>query len=94
MIVKAGDTHPVQWKANMSLTGATVRLIAQPRAGGDALELASEITDAGEGLVTHVLDGTLAPDSYRIELEVTRPDGVTTFPNEGMRPSSSKPIWG
>ena len=83
MIVKAGDTHVVQWKANMSLAGAAVRIIAQPRSGGAPLTLAADVADAAEGLVSHTLTGELPVDSYRIELEVTRGGEVTTFPNDG-----------
>lgn len=81
MIVKTGDTHPVQWRANMDLTGATVRLVASPRRG-DPIVLASTVTDAADGLITHVLTGTLAEGSYRVELEVTVGSEIITFPND------------
>lgn len=81
MIIKAGDTHAVQWKANMDLTGVTVRLVAKPRKGGEPIILASSITDAVEGVVSHTLTGTLATVTYNIELEVTKGVEVITFPN-------------
>lgn len=82
MIVKAGDTHVVQWKANLDLTSATARLVAKPRVG-DPIVLASTITDATEGLVSHTLTGTLAIGTYKVELEVTTGGEIITFPNNG-----------
>ncbi|WP_420111637.1 hypothetical protein [Pseudactinotalea sp.] len=81
MIVKHGDTHEVSWRANMDLTGATVRLIARDR-GRDPEVLGCDITDAEEGTVTHTLTGTLPTGSYRIELEVTINGEIITFPND------------
>jgi len=80
MIVKAGDTHAVQWKANMDLTGTTVRLVAKPRTGLPVV-LASTVTDAAGGIVSHTLTGALSTGTYRIELEVTKGVEVITFPN-------------
>lgn len=80
--VKHGDKYPTVWVANMDLTGATVRLLAKPRYEGDTVVLASSITDAVAGEVTHVLTGTLEPGSYDVELEVSRGDEVVTFPSE------------
>lgn len=80
MIIKAGDTHAVQWKANMDLTGATVRLVAKPRTGVP-LVLASTVTDAEEGVVSHTLTGTLPKGTYQVELEVTKGVEIITFPN-------------
>ena len=82
MIVKSGDTHAVQWKANLDLTGSTVRIVARPRTG-DAIVLASTVIDAAEGLVQHVLTGTLALGTYKVELEVTDGAEIITFPNNG-----------
>lgn len=79
-IVKSGDTHEVSWKANMDLTGASVRVVAKDR-DGVVTVLASTITDAAEGLVTHTLTGTLALGSYKVELEVTDGGQIITFPN-------------
>ena len=82
MKVKAGDTSPIQWKANADLTGATVRLIAK-LPDGDPVELDAVVTDASEGLITHTLTGTLAPGEYYVELEVTQGSAIATFPNDG-----------
>lgn len=82
MIIKQGDTHSIQWKANLDLTGATVRVIARPRTG-EPIVLASTITDAAEGLVSHTLTGTLALGTYKVELEVTDGGQIITFPNNG-----------
>lgn len=81
MIVKSGDTHPVQWRANMDLSGSTVRLVASPRRGVPIV-LDCTVADAAEGLVTHVLTGTLPVGSYRVELEVSSGSEVVTFPND------------
>jgi len=78
--VKTGDTHVIQWKANLDLTGATVRLVAKPRTGAPIV-LASTVTDAAEGLVSHMLTGTLPKGPYDIELEVTDGSEIITFPN-------------
>lgn len=80
MIVKQGDTHAVQWKANMDLAGATVRLIARPRVGLPIV-LASAVTDAAQGVVSHTLTGLLAIGTYKVELEVTNGVEIITFPN-------------
>lgn len=82
MIVKQGDTHAIQWKANLDLGTATVRLIARPRTG-DPIPLTATITDAAEGLVQHTLTGTLATGTYKVELEVTDAGEIITFPNNG-----------
>lgn len=82
MIVKQGDTHVVQWKANLDLTTATVRLVAKPRTG-EPVVLATTITDAAEGLVSHTLTGTLPIGTYKVELEVTDGGEIITFPNNG-----------
>lgn len=81
MIVKRGDTYDVTWKANMDLTGASVRLIASPRVGVP-FELDSTISDPVQGEVTHTLTGTLPIDRYRVELEATINGEIITFPND------------
>lgn len=81
MIVKAGDTHAVQWKANMNLTGATVRLVAKPRKTSIPVVLESSVADPAEGVVSHTLTGTLPVDTYQVELEVTVGGEIITFPN-------------
>ncbi|MCE0510831.1 hypothetical protein LVJ59_17420 [Microbacterium sp. KKR3/1] len=82
MIVKENDTHPVEFKANADLTGATVRLTARTRTG-EPIDLPCSIVDAGEGLVQHVLTGELPVGTYRVELETTISGAVVTFPNKG-----------
>lgn len=79
--VKASDCYPIEFEANMDLTGATtVRLLAK-RGRENAVSLVCTVTDAPAGVVTHVLTGDLPRGDYRIELEVTRPDtGPITFP--------------
>lgn len=80
MIVKNGDVHAVQWKANADLTAATVRLVARSRSG-EPIVLNTTVTDAAEGIVTHTLTGTLPTGTYRIELEVTDGGEIITYPN-------------
>lgn len=84
MIVKAGDKHAVQWRVNMDLTGATVRLVAQPLKpyGTPALVLASSVADAEDGVVEHTLSGELPVGVYRVEVEVSSGSDVITFPND------------
>lgn len=82
MIVKAGDTHDVSWRANADLTGATVRVIAS-RSGSAPIVLPAEVTDGPEGLVTHRLDGTLPAATYDVELEANIAGEIVTFPNDG-----------
>jgi hypothetical protein len=82
MIVKSGDTHPIEWKANLDLTGAEVRLVAKTRAGVP-IPLACDVSDGPEGIVRHVLDGTLPIGAYRVELEASVGGEVITFPNDG-----------
>ena len=81
--VKLHDRHPTTWTANMNLTGCTVRLLAQK--GGVTTLLASVITNAPLGVVTHTLDGTLEVGTYKVELEVSRVGDnlLATFPNKG-----------
>jgi len=81
--VKRGDTHDTTWTVGMNLTGATVRLLAQPRTTGTTIVLACVVTDAVGGIVTHTLTGTLAVGVYDVELEVTTSGGqIVTFPND------------
>lgn len=82
MIVKAGDTHKIEFRANMNLGSADVRLIAR-RAGCAPEILDAEVSDAADGLVSHTLTGELPVGTYNVELEVTRGSEVVTFPNSG-----------
>ncbi|MCK8477245.1 hypothetical protein [Microbacterium aurugineum] len=82
MIVKENDTHPVEFKANADLTGATVRLTARTRTG-EPIDLPCSVVDASEGLVQHILTGALPKGTYRVELETTNGGEIITFPNSG-----------
>lgn len=82
MIVKAGDTHPIEWTANMDLTTSEVRLVAKTR-DGSPQPLDCSIVDAAEGRVQHILTGSLPVGIYRVELEVTTGEDTVTFPNDG-----------
>ncbi len=82
MIVKHGDTHTVQWRANVDLTGATARLLAK-QSGDPVVELPATVEPGTDGLVTHTLTGTLPSGAYGVELEATFTDRIVTFPNSG-----------
>lgn len=84
MIVKQGDTHEVQWRANMDLGSASVRLVARPFRphNADPIVLGSTVVDAADGLVEHTLTGLLPVGRYRVELEATFGSEVVTFPND------------
>lgn len=85
--IKQGDIHDTEWVVNMDLTGATVRLLCRPlpKQGlpNEVTVLASTITDAPGGVITHRTTGTLAIGNYAIEAEVTRAGEIVTFPNAG-----------
>lgn len=77
--VKQGDQYDITYTLNMDLTGATVRLVAG-KAGGDPVELDTNITDPAGGVITHTLTGTLPAGTYQVEAEVTVGGQVVTFP--------------
>lgn len=79
IFVKTGDQYPVTFTANADLTDASVRLLASLN-GAVSVELACTVTDAVGGVITHVLDGTLAAGTYRVEAEMSRGGEVVTFP--------------
>ena len=81
LVVKTGDRYPTYWTVPMPLTGATVRLIAKRR-GAPAVVLPSTILDAPNGVVQHILDGTLAVGDYLVELEITIGSEVVTAPTD------------
>lgn len=81
--VKQGDTHNITFTVNMDLTGATVRLLCRPIAEEAPTILASSITDASGGIVTHQLTGDLEPGRYYVELEVTKSGVIATAPSDG-----------
>jgi hypothetical protein len=85
-MVKEGDRFPITVTASLDLTGSTVRLLAREKSASVAglpIELACTITHAANGVVTHVLDGSLPIGLYNIELEVTQGNGhIITFPGD------------
>ncbi len=82
LTVKSGDKYPTLWMVPMDLTNSTVRLIAKNKFGAVSV-LATTIKNAADGIVEHVLTGTLAPGEYRVELEITRGSEVITAPTDG-----------
>jgi len=81
IIVKRGDRYAITYTVSMDVTGCTTRLLARPVAEEFPLELAHEVTAAASGELTHMLDGTLPPGDYLVEVEVTTPAGdPVTFP--------------
>jgi len=90
MHVKHGDTHTIVWRIEsasgvpQNLSGCTSKVWCRERYGTQVQELASEITNAAEGLVSHTLTGTLAPGVYIVEVEITNAVNViTTAPTRG-----------
>jgi hypothetical protein len=83
--IKHADKYATTWTANMNLAGCTVRLLATKLGDTVPIVLPSTITDAPNGVVTHVLTGTLLPGKYNVELEVKRAgDGFEgSFPRKG-----------
>lgn len=84
-----GDRHAESWTvtsdgAVVDLTGATVRLVADPRTvGGSTVELACSVA---AGVVTHELDGTLPIGRYDLVAKVTRLGKTVTYPDAGSGP--------
>lgn len=78
------DTHKISWRVTSEdgvvdlSTASAVRLVAKPAQGGDAMDL--ENTAVGD-VVTHQLDGTLAPGRYQLVVEATRNGEITTYPD-------------
>lgn len=87
--VKQGDTHVITFTATdengdgVNLTGATVRLLARPQADATPVVLASSVSNALAGEVSHTLTGTLLPVRYYVELEITKAGQVSTAPSDG-----------
>jgi len=83
--VKKGDTHAITYTVNADLTGATVRLLCKQSGRPDLSPtvLASTVTDAPGGVVSHTLTGTLAVGLYDIELEITKSGAISTSPTNG-----------
>lgn len=81
--VKQNDTHAIKARVNMDLTGSTVRWLARLKKATTApIVLASTISNAALGEVTHQLTGTLAVGTYDTEIEVTQAGVITTFPGD------------
>jgi hypothetical protein len=83
-----GDRHAVSWRVTsaagtVDLTGATVRLVADPMGTGTTADL--PCTVAGD-VVTHELDGNLTPGLYRVVVEATRDGDVVTYPDAATGP--------
>jgi hypothetical protein len=86
--VWANDIHAVSWRVTstagtVDLTGATVRLVADPTGAGATVDL--PCTVAGD-VVTHELDGNLAPGRYRVVVEATRDGDIVTYPDAATGP--------
>lgn len=82
--VRQGDRYDITLQLNADLTGATVRANMRRQYGDDTLiPFDVEVTDPGNGIITHTLTGTLEPDTYLLEVEVTRDDEIITFPTDG-----------
>jgi hypothetical protein len=79
--VKSGDQYPTTWHVPLNLTGSTVRLVAK-KPGFPAVVLPTTIVDAANGVVEHVLTGTLAVGNYLVEMEVTNGATVVTAPTD------------
>lgn len=81
-IVKQHDTHETVWTTNMSLSGATTRLLAKNAKTKVVTILA---TTPGDDIysVKHQLTGTLDVGDYEIELEATTAGVIRTSPSDG-----------
>jgi hypothetical protein len=90
--VKRRDTHTVVFTvtdedgAAVDITGATVRVLARRRGSATTLTLASSITNAAAGEVSHTLTGTLEIGVYDVEVESTLGGVITTAPNDEDAP--------
>lgn len=81
LTVKTGDTYATTWRVPLDLTGSTVRLIAK-RPRHDPVVLPATIIDAPQGVVQHVLTGTLPVGKYLVELEITNGATIVTAPTD------------
>jgi hypothetical protein len=81
LTVKTGDRYPTTWHVPLNLTGSTVRLIAR-KDGFPAVVLPTTIVDAANGVVEHILTGTLTVGNYRVEMEVTNGTTIVTAPTD------------
>lgn len=87
--VKRGDTNDITLTIKddnnepVDLTGATVKVIANPVGGGSAETLAPTVLGSDPGTVVHTLTGNLAAGTYQVEVEVTKDGVITTAPTTG-----------
>lgn len=83
------DRYPVAFQAQSSegpvnFNGSTVRLIAKPADGSNAIDLACTATG---DTVNHTLDGLLGAGIYSLVTEATTPSGrVITYPDAKTGP--------
>jgi hypothetical protein len=90
--VKAGDTYDVTFTvsdddgaavdlASVNTHRTIARLSGDPNA--TAVILASSVSDAPNGKITHALTGTLPPGTYDVEIELTTFTNVkSTVPSD------------
>lgn len=73
---------------NMDLTDCVVRFLARKKFGEEVfeLEIDASASDLAEGIVVHVMDGTLDVGRYVTEIEATRGGEVFTFPTSSQLP--------
>lgn len=81
--IKQGDVYAVTFTVNYDLNGSAAQLYAS-RGDGSTIGLNTTITDAANGVVQHMLDGTLDLGTYFVELEVTQDNERFTFPTVGF----------
>ncbi len=79
LTVKTGDKYPTIWRVPMNLTGCTVRLIAK-RDHNPPVVLPTTVPDPVNGVVEHILTGTLAVGLYKVEMEITNGPQIVTAP--------------
>lgn len=83
--IKQGDKLPITFTVNHDLTGTTVRLIVRHGTPTGTLEaLAHTVTDAADGKVEYLLDGTWGLGRHYIELEVSQAGEIRTAPTDGF----------
>jgi hypothetical protein len=87
-VVWKGDTHDVSWKVvsggvPVSLTGSAVRVLAKSLTSGETVLLSNTFS---AGIVTHVLDDSLAQGLYDLVIEVTLNGKTVTYPDAKTGP--------
>lgn len=84
--IKFGDTEPdLPWLVNRSLVGVTSATMFARREGtlNPIYTLPSSITNAAEGEVTYLPDGTLPEGTYEILVDIQEASGSSTAPSKG-----------